>query len=201
MAKAKKPVVKTLPTPEIVKKRMVKGAIRRVYRQSAEMAACLKSARVELPPALKKDGTPGAKNQVRYTCAQCKKLFQSKNVQVDHIDPVVNLWESEEETDYNTLVSRIWCDVKNLQVLCSTKIKDLPKGEKSCHTLKSAYENFIRDKFAEYKAENGLTGKDLKESSIKILMSEFELKYREYLIEKSKPKTKKLTKKKKSVTN
>lgn len=201
MAKAKKPIVKTLPTPEIVKKRMVKGAIRRVYRQSSEMSFCLKDARVELPPAIKKDGTPGAKNQVRYRCAQCKQLFQSKNVQVDHIHPVINLWESEEETDYNTLVERIWCDVKNLQVLCSTKIKDLPKGEKSCHTYKSAYENFVRDRFAEYKKQNSLAAKDLNPTSISILLSEFELQYREYLIEKSKPKTKKLTKKSKSVIN
>lgn len=147
--KAKKKVVKTLPTPSIVKKRMIKGAIRRVFRQSEEMKYVLNQARVELPPKTLKDGSLGKKNQVRYKCAECQQLFSQKNVQVDHIETVVDLHLSEEEMNIDMLAERIWCDVDKLQVLCSTKLKDLPKGEKSCHTVKSGEENFIREQWKE----------------------------------------------------
>lgn len=50
------------PTPDIVKKRLIKGGIRRVFRQSIEMRVVLQSARVELPP----------KNTQRRLCWQKK---------------------------------------------------------------------------------------------------------------------------------
>jgi hypothetical protein len=130
-------------TPE--ERRAIKGALRRAFRQSPRMREVLQRARVELPPALKKDGTPGKKNQVRYACAVCEGLFPQKFVQVDHKNPAVPLDVKEEDMSMDDMVSGIFCSQSNLQVLCSTPIKSLPKGsKKSCHALKTAEENFIR---------------------------------------------------------
>jgi hypothetical protein len=131
-------------------RRALKGAIRRAFRQSKRMKQVLDAARVELPPALKKDGTPGVRKQVRFRCAVCKQLYPSKWVQVDHIDPVVPLDKNEKDMTPNELVDRIYSDISNLQVICSTPVKFLPKGVKSCHTLKSREENFIRKGILQY---------------------------------------------------
>lgn len=121
----------------------IKGAIRRAFRLSPQMREILQAARVELPPALKKDGTSGKRNQVRYRCAICGDLFSQKNVQVDHVVPVVPLWKNEADMSYDELVRGVFCSVSNLQVICSTPLKannNLP----SCHRQKTNEENFIR---------------------------------------------------------
>jgi len=125
----------------------IKGAIRRSFRLSPQMKEVLKAARVELPPALKKDGTPGKKPQVRYRCAICEELFSQKNVNVDHIVPVVPLYIKESEMTYDELVRGVFCSKDNLQVVCSTPIKR-NNGEHSCHKKKSDEENFIRREYS-----------------------------------------------------
>jgi hypothetical protein len=128
----------------------IKGAMRRSFRLSPQMKEVLQAARVELPPKTLKDGSVGKKNQVRYRCAHCEGLFSQKNVQVDHIEPVVPLWKKEEKMTYDELARGIFCKISNLQVLCSTKSKDLPKGQKSCHSWKSTKENFFRDRWNDF---------------------------------------------------
>lgn len=122
----------------------IKGAIRRAFRLSPQMREVLQKSRVELPPALKKDGTPGKKNQVRYTCAICGGLFSQKHVQVDHISPVVPLWLNEAEMTYDQIVRGVFCELSNLQVICSTPMK-ANDGKPSCHRIKTNEENFMRD--------------------------------------------------------
>jgi hypothetical protein len=134
-------------TPE--ERRAIKGAVRRAFRQSPRMRDVLQGARVELPPALKKDGTPGARNQVRYRCATCKELYPQKFCQVDHRDPAVPLGVKEEDMTPTELVNGVFCLQENLQVLCSTPLRFLPKGKKSCHAIKTAEENFIRKNLLE----------------------------------------------------
>lgn len=151
-------------------RRTLKGAIRRAFRQSKRMKQVLDAARTELPPALKKDGTPGARNQVRFKCAVCKELYPGKWVNVDHINPVVPLDRNEKDMTPNELVDGIYSDLSNLQVICSTPIKALPKGKKSCHTIKSTEENFIRKGIS----QNGGT------------VEEWKAKYLEYLDKKEK---------------
>lgn len=129
--------------------RLIKGAIRRVFRQSDLMRQVLNEARVELPPALKKDGTPGARPQVRFKCAVCGGLFPGKWVAVDHKDPVVPVHREELSLSFDEIAYGIWCDKENLQVICSTPMKALPKGTKSCHSLKTDEENFCRGKWKE----------------------------------------------------
>ena len=131
-------------------KRTLKGAIRRAFRQSDRPKGVLAAARVELPPALKKDGTPGKKNQVRFRCASCQELFPGKWIQVDHIEPVVPLNRKEMDMTPNELVDGVFSSPSNLQVICSTPIKFLPKGVKSCHAVKTVRENFIRKGIVEH---------------------------------------------------
>ena len=68
-----------------------------------------------------------------YVCAECDELYTSKDVQVDHIKPVVD--PKVGFVDYDTLVDRLFCEVSNLQVLC-----------KVCHKAKSKKETVKRKK-------------------------------------------------------
>ena len=130
----------------------VKGALRQSFRMSPQMWETLQRARHELPPALKKDGTPGKRPQVRYKCAICGGMFMQKYVQVDHVDPVVPLYKVEADMSYDEMAYRIFCKQDNLQVVCSTPLKK-NDGKPSCHKIKSDEENFIRKKMNEYRQE------------------------------------------------
>lgn len=62
-----------------------------------------------------------------FRCASCNKDFPQKDVQVDHIQPVVDPYKGFK--DWNTFVKRLFCEKSNLQVLC-----------KACHHLKTQEE-------------------------------------------------------------
>lgn len=68
-----------------------------------------------------------------YICNQCKKPFPAKEVQVDHINPVIE--PKEGFVDWNTYIERLYCGKENLQVLCS-----------KCHDIKSTREKKERKK-------------------------------------------------------
>ena len=147
---AKKKVQKKLYDDDghwIEERGRIKGAIRKSFRLSPQMKEVLQEARVELPPALKKDGTPGKRPRVRYRCAACGELFSQKNVQVDHIKTVVPLHKRESEMPFEewivTIARGIMCGKENLQVLCSTPMSR-NDGKPSCHKKKTDEENFIR---------------------------------------------------------
>lgn len=167
----------------ILEKNMIKGAIRRTFRLSPQMYEVMQAARVELPPKPLKDGSPGKQIQVRFRCACCGELFPSKFVQVDHIDPVVPLHKTEAHMSYDELAERIICDKKNLQVICSTPLKFLPKGQRSCHSWKTLKENYIRDKIE----ESGGLSQDLPATQLTIYERAFVL-YRIDLEHKQKEK-------------
>lgn len=69
-----------------------------------------------------------------YECAMCKALFEDKQVQLDHIVPVVPVegWDS-----WDGYLDRMFCGPEGYQVLCSV-------GATSCHKLKTQSENGIR---------------------------------------------------------
>ena len=75
-----------------------------------------------------KKGPRGGK---QYKCKKCKKAFANKDVQVDHIKPVVPTNTTLQDMDYNKIVSRIFCPPKNLQVLCKTCHKAKTKEERA----------------------------------------------------------------------
>jgi 5-methylcytosine-specific restriction endonuclease McrA len=62
-----------------------------------------------------------------YTCNACKQEFTSKDVEVDHISPVVD--PSTGFVDWDTFIARLYCPKENLQVIC-----------KPCHKIKSKEE-------------------------------------------------------------
>lgn len=61
-----------------------------------------------------------------YVCASCRNEFTSKDVEVDHIEPVVELTGF---VSWDVYIDRLFCEESNLQVLC-----------KSCHKVKTQEE-------------------------------------------------------------
>lgn len=62
-----------------------------------------------------------------YTCAKCLNVFPAKDVQVDHIDAIIN--PSVGFTTWDDVVNNMFCESSNLQTLCLT-----------CHKTKTAEE-------------------------------------------------------------
>jgi 5-methylcytosine-specific restriction endonuclease McrA len=66
-----------------------------------------------------------------YKCQKCKKIYPGKEVNVDHIKPVV--CPSDGFTSWDDYIERLYCEKENLQVLCTT-----------CHDKKSLKEKTQR---------------------------------------------------------
>lgn len=66
---------------------------------------------------------PNKRQKVCYECAECKGLFATKEVAVDHIKPCGSLSCKDDVANF---IETLFCERENLQVLCST-----------CHSLKS----------------------------------------------------------------
>ena len=66
-----------------------------------------------------------------YKCASCGKLFVAKNVEVDHIAPVVDPVMGF--TTWDSYIERLFCTTDNLQVL-----------DKTCHKQKTSIEKSLR---------------------------------------------------------
>lgn len=62
-----------------------------------------------------------------YECKSCKNLFSRKEIEADHIIPVVNLKEGWQGWD--VYIHSLYCDVSNFQILC-----------KLCHLSKTTIE-------------------------------------------------------------
>lgn len=62
-----------------------------------------------------------------YRCAKCQQLFPAKDVQVDHVNPVVD--PATGFVSWDVYIDRMFCDSVNLQVLCT-----------ECHKTKTAKE-------------------------------------------------------------
>lgn len=69
-----------------------------------------------------------------YKCNSCKDHFGSKEVQLDHITPIVD--PSVGFTTWDEYISRMFCGPEGLQVLC-----------KPCHKIKTKGENNVRNNF------------------------------------------------------
>ena len=63
-----------------------------------------------------------------YLCASCGDFFVARDVQVDHIDPVVSPEEGFQ--DWWTYFNRLYCEADNLQVLCKQCHKDKTNAER-----------------------------------------------------------------------
>ena len=70
---------------------------------------------------------------MHYKCAKCKKLFVAADVQVDHVQPVVD--PKKGFVGWDVYIDRMFCEIENLQVLC-----------KSDHKIKTDQEKLERKK-------------------------------------------------------
>lgn len=105
-------------------------------RKRAFIVAVLRSGTRRWPPkynTLNAAKTEKKKNKAtgrmaqHYRCNACGDDFPQKEVQVDHIQPVVD--PKVGFKDWNTFIRRLFCDEDNLQVLCKVCHKDKTKKE------------------------------------------------------------------------
>jgi len=71
---------------------------------------------------------PNKRQKFEYQCNQCKEYFPDKEINVDHIIPAGTLRSAN---DLPGFVERLFCEVDNLQVLCS-----------NCHNKKTQDEKY-----------------------------------------------------------
>ena len=99
------------------------SALRAAWRRWPPRYAALKEAFVG-----RQVNAKTGKMAMHYKCAACKKLFVAVDVQVDHIEPVVDpkvgfiTWE--------IFINRLFCEIENLQVLCKADHKVKTDQEK-----------------------------------------------------------------------
>lgn len=108
-------------------------------RYNAFVTSALRAAARRWPPKYKVLGyalqgryvnAKTGKQANHYLCACCTEIYPLKEVQVDHKDPVIG---KEGFVSWDVYIDRLFCEEKNLQVLC-----------KSCHLEKSNLERKAR---------------------------------------------------------
>lgn len=97
--------------------------IRSALRQKSRWWKPITKCKMESRRAYK---GPNKRQKFEYQCNTCKKWFSDKNINVDHINPAGTLRCAQ---DLPGFVERLFCEVDNLQVLCST-----------CHNKKTQIE-------------------------------------------------------------
>lgn len=109
----------------------ITSLLRRLFVQMPNYSSALNAAKIKTP-VIKKDGTKGKSYRVSFLCRQCLNAFPKKEVAVDHINPVgsrVGSKFASKDVTWDSYIKRLFCDLGNLQVLCS-----------ECHKKKSALE-------------------------------------------------------------
>lgn len=99
------------------------GFIRSALRQKSRWWKPISEAKAKAKRAYK---GPLKRQKFEYQCATCLKWFPDKHVNVDHINPAGTLRCAE---DLPAFVERLFCEVDNLQVLCTI-----------CHNIKTQKE-------------------------------------------------------------
>jgi len=107
----------------------IRSAVRRTFSRSPMVREVMLKVRRERP-WFKGDGSQAAKPRVEYKCSSCGEWHMGKNIQVDHVVPVVDPEAGFQSWD--VFISRLFCDVNNLAVLCKT-----------CHEIKTNKEKAI----------------------------------------------------------
>ena len=102
----------------------VRSALRAAFRKWPPKFLVLKKAATE-----KRINPASGRIAMHYACSTCGKDYPQKQVQVDHIKPVV----PKNFTNWDDFIARLYCEAKGLQVLC-----------KPCHQIKSKQESTKR---------------------------------------------------------
>jgi hypothetical protein len=119
------------PNMTAKERNLLKGAIRRVFSRSELRRRVIEASIIEdhIDPS-----RPKVKKWCR--CAVCDKPEAKSYMAADHKDPVIPVNSSLESMTWDQLVDRIWCDILNLQSICS-----------ECHNTKSSAETKQRAEF------------------------------------------------------
>lgn len=111
--------IKTKKPKKINRNTWVKGVLRSASFRWKPRGEALKAARVE---------------RGKYKCASCEELFGPKEVELDHITPVVD--PKKGFTTYDDYIEKLFCDVEGFAVLCS-----------ACHEAKTSIEDKMREHY------------------------------------------------------
>lgn len=103
----------------------IKGALRRAFSRSDLRKAVLEASVVK---GYTDPTRPRVKTWCR--CELCEKLEPKSYMEIDHKQPLIPLDKSLEEMLWEEVINRLWCELDNLQSICT-----------QCHTLKSTREN------------------------------------------------------------
>ena len=103
-------------------KGFITSTLRSGFRRWPSKYECLNAAKVG-----KKLNIKTNRLAEHYKCASCKGEFTNKDVEVDHINPVVDPVEGF--TTWDNFIKRLYVSNKSLQVLC-----------KKCHKIKTKEE-------------------------------------------------------------
>lgn len=102
--------------------RWVIGFIRRAFVRWEPRRKALKEASVG-----RKTNKKTGRLAEHFICSDCGKDFVQRDVQVDHIQPVVD--PDEGFVDLEHYFDRMFCDTDNLQILCRECHKDKTREE------------------------------------------------------------------------
>lgn len=99
--------------------------IRSALRQKSRWWKPIGQAKLK---AKRKYKGPNKRQRFEYQCNTCKEWFPDKEINVDHIIPAGTLRSAN---DLPGFVERLFCEVDNLQVLCSNCHNKKTQNEKS----------------------------------------------------------------------
>jgi 5-methylcytosine-specific restriction endonuclease McrA len=99
--------------------------IRSALRQKSRWWKPIAQAKAK---AKRKYKGPNKRQKFEYQCAECLNWFPDKKINVDHIVPAGTLRCAN---DLPGFVERLFCEVDNLQVLCTTCHDKKTQDEKS----------------------------------------------------------------------
>lgn len=108
------------------------SALKRSFSRSPIVKEMLDDVRYE-KVWYKKDGSPAARPRVLFECAECGSREMRKNVQCDHVFPVVPVEIPSKHMSLAMICHRLFVGKDKLQILC-----------KPCHKKKSQEENAQR---------------------------------------------------------
>ena len=116
----------------------ITSALRSAFRKFPNKFAALKNAFVG-----KRKNKRTGREASHYECASCGKFFPATEVDVDHIEPVVN--PADGFVSWDVYIDRLYCSVTNLQILCKTchKKKTASERGKQCLTTVTTVEKEI----------------------------------------------------------
>lgn len=102
----------------------VKSALRAASRRWPPKYTCLSEACIGSQINLK-----SGRMAKHYRCNKCLQSFPGKDVQVDHINAIIN--PETGFTSWDDVVNNMFCEKDNLQVLCLTCHKNKTNAEKA----------------------------------------------------------------------